>query len=174
MKNKETDPGQEPAGAEISRRTLVAGAVAATAGGAGQAVRAGPPEKSELEIANETLVNHFCRDWSLRDVDKLRPYLAEDLFHQQAPGRPMIESRAQFEAQMGDWLKTLKSVHFEILRSYVIGPVVLNERIDHFVAPEGGSGPSMRFHVVGEFFVEAGVIKVWKDWPMPGSRAVIG
>lgn len=130
--------------------------------------------KTELEIANETLVNNYCRDWSLRDIEALRPYLAEDLLYQVAPGQPLIESRAQFEKQMGTWLKSLESVQWDILRSYVIGPVVLNERIDHFNAPEGSKSPSMRFQIVGHFFIEDGVIKVWKDWPIPGVKQVIG
>ena len=133
-----------------------------------------PPPRTKLEIANETLVNDFCRDWSLRDVEVLRPYLAEDLLYQIAPGQPLIESRADFEKRMGGWLKSLESVRWDILRSHVIGPVVLNERIDYFTAPEGGKMPSMRFHIVGHFFVEDGVIKVWKDWPIPGAKQVIG
>jgi len=130
--------------------------------------------RTELEIANETLVNNFCRDWSLRDVVALRPYLAEDLLYQIAPGQPLIKSRDQFEAQMGAWLKSLESVRWDILRSHVIGPVVLNERIDYFNAPEGGKSPSMRFQIVGHFFIEEGVIKVWKDWPIPGAEQLVG
>ncbi len=130
--------------------------------------------QNELEIANEKLVNDFCRDWSLRDVEALRPYLAEDLLYQIAPGQPLIKSRDQFEQQMGAWLKSLESVRWDILRSHVIGPVVLNERIDHFDAPEGGKMPSMRFHIVGHFFIEEGVIHVWKDWPIPGAEQFIG
>jgi len=136
--------------------------------------KAEPSPKTELEIANETLVNNFCRDWSLRDIEALRPYLAEDLLYQIAPGQPLIESRADLEKRMGAWLKGLESVQWDILRSHVIGPVVLNERIDYFNAPEGGKMPSMRFHIVGDFFVEDGVIKVWKDWPIPGAKQVIG
>lgn len=131
-------------------------------------------KKSPLEIANEMLVNDFCRDWSLRDVASLRPYLAEDLQFQAAPSRPLVESRDEFEAQMGDWLQSLESVRFEMLRSHVIGPIVLNERIDHFNAPAGGSVPSMRFHVVGYFYVQDGCIQVWKDWPMPGAEQFVG
>ena len=41
---------------------------------------------SEQDLRNEKLVNDFCRDWSLRDVDALLPYLAEDLLYQIAPG----------------------------------------------------------------------------------------
>ena len=173
-----TDADRDPTGPVrgVSRRIVLTGAAAAgvTACGGVQMSKAEAPEKSELEIANETLVNNFCRDWSLRDVEALRPYLAEDLLYQIAPGQPLIESRAQFEKQMGRWLKGLQSVRWDILRSHVIGQVVLNERIDHFNAPEDGKMPSMRFHIVGHFFVEDGVIKIWKDWPMPGAKQVIG
>lgn len=132
------------------------------------------PQNKDLEVANETLVNDFCRDWSLRDAELLRPYLAEDLLYQIAPGQPLIESRDEFEERMGGWLKSLESVRWDILRSHVIGPVVLNERIDYFNAPEGSKSPSMRFHIVGHFFVEDGVIKVWKDWPIPGAKQIVG
>ncbi len=57
--------------------------------------------KTELEIANETLVTEFCHDWSLRDVAALRPYLATDLLYQIAPGQPLIESRDEFDRRMG-------------------------------------------------------------------------
>ena len=48
---------------------------------------------SEIEQANEAVVNNFCRDWSLRDIDALMPYLAEDLVYQIAPGQPLIDQR---------------------------------------------------------------------------------
>ncbi|MAF82731.1 MAG: limonene-1,2-epoxide hydrolase family protein [Gammaproteobacteria bacterium] len=171
---KSTD--QDLVGNGLSRRTVLASVAAAgvTSCGGGQMTRAEQPEKTELEIANEKLVNNFCRDWALRDIEALRPYLAEDLLYQIAPGQPLIKSRDQFEKQMGDWLKSLASVHWDILRSHVIGPVVINERIDHFNAPEDGKGPSMRFQIVGHFFIEDGVIKVWKDWPIPGAEQFIG
>ena len=166
----------------INRRELLVGALGLpslgaltlSACGGNQMTKAEQAPMTDLEVANETLVNHFCRDWSLRDVTALRPYLAEDLLYQIAPGQPLIESRADFEKRMGAWLKGLESVRWDILRSHVIGPVVLNERIDYFNAPEGGNMPSMRFHIVGHFFVEDGVIKVWKDWPIPGAKQVIG
>lgn len=165
---------------DINRRQLVAAGLALPGFGLlascmeSEMTKAAETPKTDLEIANETLVNDFCRDWSLRDVEALRPYLAEDLLYQIAPGQPLIKSRAEFEKRMGAWLQSLESVRWDILRSYVIGPIVLNERIDYFNAPEGSKSPSMRFHVVGDFFIEDGVIKVWKDWPIPGAKQVIG
>ena len=74
---------------------------------------------------------------------------------------------------MGPFLTKLESVDWEILRSHVIGPLVLNERIDHFNAPEGSDTPSMHFHIVGHFVIEDGKIKIWKDWPIPGKPQII-
>jgi len=160
----------------LTRRRILTGAGAAGLSACTGAQMARPEVSglSDLESANEALVTHFCRDWSLRNTAKLRPYLAEDLLYQITPGQPLIESRDQFESQMGGWMKGLASVDWEILRSHAIGPVVINERIDHFIAPEGSKAPSMHFHVVGHFFIENGVIKIWKDWPIPGAEQSIG
>jgi limonene-1,2-epoxide hydrolase len=129
---------------------------------------------SPIENANEELVNNFCRDWSLRDAGALHQYLADDLIYQIAPGQPLIESYEQFVNQMGAWMSGLESIEWEILRSHAVGPLLLNERIDHFNAPEGGKGPSMHFHIAGHFLIQDGKIKVWKDWPMPGAKQIIG
>ncbi len=129
---------------------------------------------TELEQANEKLVSDFCRDWSLRDVGALEKYLAPDLVYQITPGQPLITSFEQFRKQMGPFMQRMESIEWEILRSHAIGPLVLNERIDHFNAPTGSKAPSMRFHVAGHFLVEDGRIKIWKDWPMPGAKQFIG
>jgi limonene-1,2-epoxide hydrolase len=155
----------------LSRRYLLAGAAAI---GLTSARGEDNVDNNELERANETLVNNFCRDWSTRDIEALVPYLADDLLYQITPGQPLITSLEQFKTQMGPFMSRMASIDWEILRSYVIGPLVLNERIDHFNAPEGGKSPSMRFHVAGHFLVEDGKIKIWKDWPMPGAKQIIG
>mgnify|MGYP002682418711 CR=1 FL=1 len=108
----------------------------------------------------------------LRDVDVLLPYLAEDLLYQIAPGQPLITSRDQFAKRIGPFLKRLESVHSNILRSYAVAPVVLNERIDSFNAPPGGR--SQEFHIAGNFLIADGVIKEWKDWPVPGTKQKVG
>lgn len=131
-----------------------------------------PAKMTEQDQRNEKLVRDFCRDWSLRDVDALLPYLAEDLLYQIAPGQPLITSRDQFAKQMGPFLKKLDSVRWDILRSCSVAPLVLNERIDYFNAPPGGL--SMEFHIAGHFLIADGVIREWKDWPVPGTKQKVG
>lgn len=168
--------GDRQDAAGLSRRSVLTGAAALgiTACGAEQMSKADEPVMSELEIANETLVNNFCRDWSLRDVDALAPYLAEDLLYQITPGQPLITSLEQFKKQMGPFMTKLESVEWIILRSHAIGPLVLNERIDHFNAPADSKAPSMHFQIAGHFLIEDNKIKVWKDWPMPGKKQIVG
>ncbi len=129
---------------------------------------------SEVETANEKIVNDFCRDWSLKDAAGLSKYLAADLTYQIAPGQPLITSFDQFVEQMGAFMTRMETIKWEIIRSHVVGPLVLNERIDYFNAPEGSKAPSMQFHVAGHFLIEDNKIKVWKDWPMPGAKQIVG
>ena len=158
----------------MDRREILTGAAALgmTACGGLTTMSVEQTKMSAQDLRNEQLVRDFCRDWSLRDVDALLPYLAEDLLYQIAPGQPLITGRDQFAKQMGPFLKKLDSVRWDILRSFAVAPLVLNERIDSFNAPPGGL--SMEFHVAGHFLIADGVIKEWKDWPVPGTKQKVG
>jgi limonene-1,2-epoxide hydrolase len=158
----------------LNRREILTGAAALSAAACGglTAMNGEQAKMTEQDQRNEKLVRDFCRDWSLRDVDALLPYLAEDLLYQIAPGQPLITSRDQFAKQMGPFLKKLDSVRWDILRSCSVAPLVLNERIDCFNAPPGGL--SMEFHIAGHFLIANGVIKEWKDWPVPGTKQKVG
>lgn len=158
----------------LNRREMLTGAavLSVTACGGLTTMTAEQAKLTEQDQRNEKLVSDFCRDWSLRDVDVLLPYLAEDLLYQIAPGQPLITSRDQFAKQMGPFLKKLDSVRWDILRSFSVAPLVLNERIDYFNAPPGGL--SMEFHIAGHFLIANGVIKEWKDWPVPGTKQKVG
>ena len=173
---REFDPETDAYPGTLSRREVVAGTctLGLTMTGGIPMAAAEQVDKSERDIANETLVTNFCRDWSLRDIDALMPYLAEDLTYQITPGQPLITSAEQFAKQMGPFLKNMASIEWEILRSFSIAPLVLNERIDHFNAPADSKSPSMHFHIAGHFLVEDEKIKVWKDWPVPGKKQIIG
>jgi limonene-1,2-epoxide hydrolase len=158
----------------LNRREVLtaAAALGVTACGGLTTMTAEQAKLTEQDRRNEKLVSDFCRDWSLRDVDALLPYLAEDLLYQIAPGQPLITSRDQFAKQMGPFLKKLDSVRWDILRSCSVAPLVLNERIDYFNAPPGGF--SMEFHIAGHLLIADGVIKEWKDWPVPGTKQKVG
>ncbi len=119
---------------------------------------------TEIEKQNEQLVTQFCLDWAERDVEVLIPYLAENLQYQMYEGRPDIAGHDQFRAELGEWLKGLKEVKWEILRSHAIGELVMNERVDHFISEDPKK--TFRLPIAGVFLVRDSKIHMWKDYSM--------
>ena len=111
---------------------------------------------------NEALVTRFCEDWAKQDAELLAGYLADKFEYMMYEGGPVITSKEAFIAQMGPFLKKLKSVHWEILRSTAMGPMVINERIDHFYAQDSKWDNHPR--IVGMFIVRDGKIAIWRDY----------
>ena len=123
--------------------------------------------KPEQETANEQLVTQFCLDWAKRDADLLVEYLAEDIEYQMYEGRPDIVGHDQFKQELGEWLKGLKEVKWEINRTYSVGELVINERVDHFISDDPKK--TFRLPIAGVFLVREGKIKMWKDYSMPAG-----
>jgi limonene-1,2-epoxide hydrolase len=158
------------AGGQLSRRGLLltGGLGAGFAGLAAAAALAESHEGTPLEIANAALVTQFCLDWATKDIEKLMPYLADNLVYQMFEGRPDIVGIEAFRKELGPFLKDLARVEWEIRRTYTIGQIVINERVDHFVARPGGR--SMHFEIAGLFVVRDGKIDLWRDYRLPGSK----
>ena len=159
-------------GIHVSRRAVLAAAGGIAGCATVPAQQESSEMKTELEIANEKLVNDFCADWSTRDVNRLASYLADDLVYQMFEGRPDIIGREEFIKQLGPFLQNLEAVEWEILQSYVVGPLVINERMDHFIA--ASEDRSMHFQIAGYFLVRDGKIQVWKDFGYPGGISQVG
>jgi limonene-1,2-epoxide hydrolase len=141
---------------------LAAGCTGLASGGGGGTAQ------TPLEQANADLVTRFCLDWELRDVEKLVPYLADNLIYQMFEKRPDIIGIEEFRREVGPFLKDLARVEWEILRTFTIGQVVINERVDRFIAKPGGR--SMHFPIVGLFVVKNSKIELWRDYSLPGGK----
>ena len=116
------------------------------------------------EQANEELVNRFCRDWSRQDAELLTTYFAQPFEYMVWEGGPVITTNEAFVQQMGPFLKKLKAVEWEMVRSHVMGPLVINERVDHFYAHDRKYDNHPR--IAGMFIVRDGKIAVWRDYTM--------
>ena len=119
---------------------------------------------TDAELANEDLVNRFCQDWSKRDAELLTTYFAQPFEYMVWEGGPVITTNEAFIKQMGPFLTKLKSVDWVVVRSHVLGPMVINERIDHFYAQD--SKYDNHPHIAGMFIVRNGKIAVWRDYNM--------
>lgn len=162
--------------ARLTRRSLLAATIGvagcASSGMGGAAMDGNKPAKSELEIENERIVTQFCLDWSKRDVHLLAEYLSDDIVYQMFEGNPDIIGKDKFIKTLDGFLKNLKEVEWEILRTYSIGEMVINDRIDHFIGED--ESKSMHFAIAGWFVVRDGKIRIWRDYSLPGGISQVG
>jgi len=128
--------------------------------------------QTDAEKANVELVNRFCDDWSKRDAKLLTDYLSDDIVYQMFEGQPDIIGKEAFVNTLDSFLKNLVEVRWETRRSYAIGDMVMNERIDHFIGTS--EDKSMHFDIIGIFRVRDGKISVWRDFSLPGGQAFVG
>lgn len=156
----------------VSRRWLMMAAGSAAAGCASLGSAPQAATQTPLERQNEALVNAFCAEWATRDVEKLLAYLSDDVTYQMFEGRPDIVGHAAFRKELGGFLKNLREVRWDILRSHAIGPIVLNERIDYFISDN--EKRNMTFQVAGYFLVRDGKIHEWRDFSIPGGITRVG
>jgi limonene-1,2-epoxide hydrolase len=132
-----------------------------------------PEQQTALEQSNETLVNNFVRDYATRDVEVLSAYMADDIIYQISEGQPEVVGVEAYKKRNAEMFAGLERVDWQILRSFAIGQLVINDRIDDFFPKPGSRVPRMRFRVSGYFLVVDGKIKVWRDFGYPGARQLI-
>jgi limonene-1,2-epoxide hydrolase len=166
----------------LNRRQLVLGASVlamlgihnATAGAhTGPRIELSEEEQAALEKANDALVANFVKDYATRDADVLSRYVADDIVYQITTGMPEVVGIEAFRKHNDSMFKGLEKVDWINLRQFAIGQIVINDRIDEFYPYPGSKTPRMRFRVAGYFLVEDNKIKVWRDFPYPGSKQLI-
>jgi limonene-1,2-epoxide hydrolase len=173
---------QPPPTDTLNRRDLFLGASMLAVLGiqdAGAGAHTGPrielseAEQAALEKANDTLVANFIRDYATRDADVLSRYVTDDIVYQITSGMPEVVGIEAFRKHNDNMFKGLDKVEWINLRQFAIGQIVINDRIDEFYPYPGSKVPRMRFRVAGYFLIDDGKIKVWRDFPYPGSKQLI-
>ena len=160
----------------LSRRALMlaagglGGCAALPAGGTAATGQQRP--RTEQEQANIDMVTRFCDDWSKMDAEYLTTYLSDDIVYQMFEGRPDIVGKKAFVEALDAFLKKMKKVEWITRYSEAIGPIVINERFDHFYAHNDKR--SMHFEIAGYFLVKKGKIEVWRDFSLPGGISKVG
>lgn len=166
----------------MNRRDLICGAGMLAALGPSQAHAAAEtggvhyaltPEQQALEAANEALVNNFIRDYSTRDVNVVAAYLADDIIYQVSESQGEVIGIEAYKKRIASSFAGLEKVDWQILRSFAIGQLVINERIDDFFPKPGSRVPRMRFRVSGYFLVVDNKIKIWRDFGYPGAKQLV-
>jgi limonene-1,2-epoxide hydrolase len=147
----------------IDRRTFLAvgmgGAAAARLG----ATRVLAADWTAAERANVKVVNDFCAAWETRDPTKITAFFTEDCTYRPLETAAAAKGRDAVTTLIKTFVASVQ--RFEILETFAKGPMVFNERIDHFT-----SGPLRSWHGVGVFFLKDGKIAEWDDYTISMVR----
>lgn len=108
---------------------------------------------------NEEIIRNFIDAWSRLDPAELAGYFAEDGVYHNMPAGP-IAGRTQVEKFIrgfsGSWTETT----WELIHIVSSGELVFTERLDRTRAGD----KSVDLPCLGVFEMEAGKIKVWRDY----------
>jgi len=116
------------------------------------------------ERANVQVVNDFCAAWPSHDLGKVISFFAEDGAYRMSERQEPVRGRKAVRDKIESFLQNVS--RFEVLDTFARGPMVINERIDHF---ENFALKS--WHGVGVFFLREGKIVEWYDYSIATERA---
>ena len=139
-----------------------------TAAGAGLAAFA-IPEKSHAaewtpaEKANAKIVTDFCAAWSGHNLEKVMSFFADNAAYRVSETQEPNKGKQAVNDRIKSFLDRVEK--FEVLDTLAKGPMVFNERIDHFTG-----GPLKSWHGVGVFFLKDGKIVEWYDYTIALER----
>jgi len=109
--------------------------------------------------ANERVIREFIAAWSRLDPAELAGYFAEDGVYHNMPMGP-VAGRANVENLIRNFTAAWTETTWDLLNIVAAGDVVIAERLDRTQAGE----KSVDLPCVGVFELEAGKIKVWRDY----------
>jgi limonene-1,2-epoxide hydrolase len=119
---------------------------------------------SAAERANVWVVNGFCAAWPSHDLQKVMSFFADDGAYRMSERQEPSKGRQAVTEKINSFLGNV--VKFEVLETFARGPMVFNERIDHFQNLNIKS-----WHGVGVFFLRDGKIVEWYDYTIATDRA---
>ena len=147
---------------ETTRRSvLTAATLGALATGLGSRVDAAGMNAGER--ANVDAVNGFCAAWPGHDVSKIMSFFAENCAYRMTETTEPNKGRDAVTSRIAGLVSTVEK--FEVLDTWAKGPMVFNERVDHF-----SSGQLKSWHGVGVFFLKDGKIVEWYDYTIAMER----
>ncbi|HWE50101.1 MAG TPA: nuclear transport factor 2 family protein [Bryobacteraceae bacterium] len=130
---------------------------------AGFSTRLNAAEMSPGEKANFQTVNDFCAAWPGHEPANIMSFFAANCAYRMTETMEPNKGRDAVAARITALAGTVDK--FEVLDTWARGPMVVNERIDHF-----NSGALKSWHGVGVFFLKDGKIVEWYDYTIAMER----
>jgi len=111
---------------------------------------------------NETaieIVRRFCAVWSNVDPDEIAEFFTDDAVYHNIPMDP-ITGHDAIKSFIAGFAGGAEQIDFRVRNIVADGDVVLTERVDVFVMPNG----KVELPVMGTFEVRDGKISAWRDY----------
>jgi limonene-1,2-epoxide hydrolase len=119
---------------------------------------------SAAEKANVQVVNDFCAAWPSHDIGKIMSFFADPCAYRMTETMDPTKGRQAVTDRIKSILDRVE--RFEVVETLAKGPMVFNERVDHFTG-----GALRSWHGVGVFFLKDGKIVEWYDYTIAMERA---
>jgi len=148
----------------LTRRGAITGVSAGILGLACVPGRLHAAEWSSEEKANAQVVSDFCAAFAGHDLNKVMSFFADNGSYRMSETQEANKGRQAVTTRIGSFLDRVE--RFEILETLAKGPMVFNERIDHFTG-----GGLRSWHGVGVFFLKDGKIVEWNDYTIKLERS---
>jgi limonene-1,2-epoxide hydrolase len=115
-------------------------------------------------VANENetpieVVRRFCAVWSNVDPDDIAEFFTDDAVYHNIPMDPLT-GREMIKSFIAGFAGGAEQIDFRVRNIVADGDVVLTERVDVFVMPNG----KVELPVMGTFEVRDGKIAAWRDY----------
>jgi len=108
---------------------------------------------------NTQIIREFIECWSTLDAEKVVGYFAEDGCYNNIPLEP-VTGRENIREFINGFMTTWTQTDWEIVNIVAAGDIVIAERIDKTKTSQG----DVDLPCVGVFEMEAGKIKMWRDY----------
>ena len=110
-------------------------------------------------MASIDIVREFCSAWEKGDYEALLDYFTDDAVYHNIPVDPVV-GKDGIRGVMQMFTTGVERIEFRVLHIVADGDVVLTERVDSFVLPQGRIG----LPVMGAFELRDGKIAAWRDY----------
>jgi limonene-1,2-epoxide hydrolase len=146
-----------------TRRTMLAASGFALAGFA-VPHSANAAQTTAAEKANVKIVNDFCAAWTSHNLERVMAFFADECAYRVTETMEPNKGRQAVTDRIRSFLDRVDK--FEVLDTFARGPMVINERKDHF-----NNFQLKMWHGVGVFFLKDGKIVEWYDYTISREPA---
>ncbi|MDX6286378.1 MAG: limonene,2-epoxide hydrolase [Frankiales bacterium] len=101
----------------------------------------------------------FVAAWPSRDAATVASFFSEDAIYCNGPLDP-VTGREAIQATVAAFMDMGGEAGADILHTVADGPIVMTERVDHFIKAD----TTISLPVMGIFEVHDGVITAWRDY----------